>query len=112
MIEPYSRRLIALAEQAPSIRRILAPNAFRPEGVCMLDGNVPEGGLTLDVDVSDAVTGRPLASTTVPARDRQTGFRLPKFVADRKCRLVARLLEPGDRIIDAASATVFGAQGE
>ncbi|NOZ20778.1 MAG: carbohydrate binding family 9 domain-containing protein [Planctomycetes bacterium] len=100
---------ITFGEEAPSIQRILPPNPFKPEGVCLLGGNVVGRGLTLAVEAIDAASGQTLGSATVRVDNRVVRFTIPNFEADRKCQLRATLVDRSGKAVDTKTSMVFGA---
>lgn len=100
---------VSLAEEEPRLLRVLQPNALRSDGVGLLGGNVAGRGLRLAVEVVDPEDERRVGGVVVPAEERRVPFAMPGLSCDRRLRLVARLLTPSGRILDARSAAVLGA---
>lgn len=100
---------VTFGEQAASIQSLLPPNAWKPEGVCLLAGNVAGKDLKLRVEVADTQSGQTLSSASVPVEARTVRLALPGFTADRKCRLTAVLTGPDGKPLDTKTAPIFGA---
>jgi len=100
---------IAFAEEEASIQRLLPPNAFHPEGICLLSGNVAGKGLRLLLQAGDPVSGEIAASRTIPAGGREVRFRLPDVSLHKKHRLTAVLSDRTGRTLCRRTATMFGA---
>jgi len=100
---------IVFAEEAPTIARIIAPNAFRPEGICLLGGNATGRGLRLALEATAFGSGQRLGAATAAVEARTVRFSVPGMTLDRKARLAARLLDRSGRALDEKTAIVFGA---
>lgn len=102
---------IAFAEAPPVIQRVLPPNAFKREGVCLLSGNIADWGLKLAIEARDAVSGMKMGSAETPVSSRTTRFAIPGLALDRKHLLTVRLLDRGGRTVDSERAISLGAPG-
>ena len=94
-------------EQPYAIRRLLAPNAFKPRAVCLLDRDVAAEGLKLHVTVADAAHKRLAHLPALAVSQRATGFAVPDWAATSRCEIVASLADAECRVLDTRRAATL-----
>jgi len=95
---------ITFGEEPPAIERVLPPNAFKREGICLLSGNTVDRGLKLAIEAHDAASGTKTGRAETPVNGRATRFVIPGMTLDRRHLVTVRLLDGSGRTIDAHSA--------